>query len=129
MPLNPQFVQRVSEITAPGQKVPGVDMTKKLFTNVSSQMADPGMLPRFFHQQNTGYPMPFTDADIPQADAPLQQQLSEMNNVSVLPRVETLTRDFDEALQSNQVRFRTGSMRAWGVPLGMTELRATDASY
>lgn len=129
MPLNPQFVQRVSEITAPGEKVPGVSMKKQLFTNVSSQMADPGMLPRFFHQQNTGYLMPFTNSDIPQANEPLQQQLSELNNVSALPRIETLTRDFEEWSKPVEVRFRTGSMRAWGVPLGMTELRATDAMY
>ena len=73
--------------------------------------------------------MPFTDADIPQANTPIQEQLSENNNVSVLPRVETLTRDFDNASKATEVRFRTGSMRAWGVPLGMTELRATDAMY
>lgn len=128
MPLNPQYVQKVSEQIVPGWK-PGQTLKKPLFENISSQMADPGSLPRFFGQQNSAHLMPFTMGDIPQPREPILQQLSENNNVSALPKTETLTRDFDNASKAKEVRFRTQGMRMWNVPLGLTELRATDAMY
>jgi len=129
MPLNPQYVQRVSERTVPGG-LPGMKpLTHKNFSNISSQMADPGALPRFFGKQNQAYPMPFTDGDIPVPQSPILQQLSENNNVSALPTKTTMPHFFKDQSASKQVRFRTQNMIALGVPLGMTELRATDASY
>lgn len=128
MPLNPQYVQTISKETVPGG-MPGRTFQKKDFVNTSSQMADPGMLPRFFGQQNEAYPMPFVLSDIPISKAPIKSQLSEANNVSNLPKVATLPEEFKNNVDSKLVRFRTDSMRAFGVPLGMTELRATDAMY
>lgn len=129
MPLNPQYVQRVSEETVPGG-VPGAKpLIHKNFHNVSSQMADPGALPSFFSKQNQAYPMPFTDADIPVPQSPILQQVSAMNNVSQLPTKTTLPLFFEDQTKSKQVRFRTQNMIAFGVPLGMTELRASDFMY
>lgn len=129
MPLNPQYVQRVSEETVPGG-LPGMKpLIHKNFSNVSSQMADPGALPGFFGKQNQAYPMPFTDADIPVPRSPILEQLSENNNVSALPKKTTLPLFFQDQAASKQVRFRTQNMIAFGVPLGMVELRATDAMY
>ena len=128
MPLNPTYVQRISEETVPGG-VPGQTFQKKNFVNVSSQMNDPGMLPSFFGQQSAAYPMPFVLSDIPVAQQPIKQQISENNNVSALPKVTTLPERFKDNVESKLVRFRTDSMKAFGVPLGMTELRATDAMY
>lgn len=130
MPLNPTYVQRVSESIVPGG-IPGKNyqFKHKNFTNVSSQMADPGQLLNYFQTQNVAYPMPYTNADFPVNQTPITQQVSERNNVSALPLKNTLPEYFKNKLTSKEVRFRTGSMMAWGVPLGMTQLRATDAEY
>ena len=129
MPLNPQYVQRVSEETFPGGVPAAKPLIHKNFHNVSSQMADPGMLPSFFSKQNTAYPMPFTDGDIPVPQSPIIQQVNEMNNVSQLPKKNMMHQFYKDQVKSKQVRFRTQNMIAFGVPLGMTELRATDAMY
>lgn len=130
MPLNPTYVQRVSESIVPAG-IPGknIQFTHKNFTNVSSQMSDPGQLLNFFQSQNVAYPMPFTDGDIPIDQTPITQQINERNNVSALPRKNIFPEYFKDKVTNKQVRFRTGSMISWGVPLGMTELRATDAEY
>lgn len=128
MPLNPTYLQRISKETVPGG-APGQTFQKKDFVNTSSQMADPGLLPGFFGKQNDAYPMPFVLSDIPVAKAPIKSQISEANNVSNLPKIATLPETFKNNVESKLVRFRTDSMRAFGVPLGMTELRATDAMY
>lgn len=124
MPLAPQFVQEVSE-----QRIPQYGYVQRQFTNLSSQQATPGLLPSFFQQQTNMLPMPFGVEDLNVPNNPIVEQISERNNVSNLPRAETLTADFDMAAQSKERRFRTGNMRAWGVPLGMTELRATDTTF
>lgn len=128
MPLNPAYVQRISEETVPGG-LPGMTVQKPLFSNVASQMNDPGTLPSFFGTQSVAYPMPFVLSDIPVSEQPLKQQINEKNNVSELPKVATLPERFKNNVESKLVRFRTDSMRAFGVPLGMTELRATDAMF
>lgn len=128
MPLNPAYVQRISEETVPGGQ-PGMTLQKKSFTNVASQMNDPGMLPGFFGKQSDAYPMPFVLSDIPVSEQPIKQQINEKNNVSELPKVATLPETFKNNVESKLVRFRTDSMRAFGVPLGATELRATDATF
>lgn len=128
MPLNPAYVQRISQETVPGG-LPGRTLKKRDFVTTSSQMADPGMLTTFFGTQTAAYPMPFVLSDIPVAQQPIKSQISERNNVSELPRTATLPETFKNNVESKLVRFRTDSMRAFGVPLGLTELRATDVEY
>lgn len=120
MPLNPQYVQRVSEESGGAPRS---------FVNLSSQMQDPGALPAFFSSQNIGYIMPFTDADIRVPAAPIEAIVNEDNNVSALPKTCTLAREFAENNEPKQARFRTGSMRMWKVPLSWVDMRATDAIY
>ena len=91
----------------------GQVLRKMTFTNTASQMANPGTLPAFFANQNTANSMPLSD--LPNQEIPKQ----------VVPS-EGLGAFFDKQEESKLVRFRTGSMRAWNVPLGMTEVRATD---
>jgi hypothetical protein len=121
MPLVPEFVQTV---TARQDGARGSS-----FTNLSSQMMHPGTLPLFFQTQNTAEPMPFTNGDIIVAEQPITAQISERNNVSNLPRFESMPGEFRDAAREKLVRFRTASMRAWGVPLAMTETRGADTMY
>lgn len=122
--MNPSYVQAVSYETVPyyGYKHPR-------FVNLSSQMMTPGSLPAFFKRENTADKMPFSDADLPQETAGLVSEWQRANLISSMPKEETMPFFFEAESGSKLRRFRTDSMRAWGVPLGMTELRATDMSY
>ena len=124
MPLVPQYIQQVSEKT-----VPGYGYKHKMFTNMSSQQMNPGALPTFFRGNNPFKPMPFAQKDLNVPNQPIVQQINEKNNVSNLPKKETLTESFEQEVGTKNRRFRTASMRAWDVPLSMTETRATDAMF
>lgn len=122
--MDPSFVQNVSR-----QQVKPYGFEHLTFTNVSSQMANPGNLPSYFKgAQELGY-MPFSSADIPVPHEPIEKLISEKNNVSSLPRKSTEKEFFEENLKDKYVRFRTASQRAWGVPIELTELRATESIY
>lgn len=118
MPLNPYFVQTVSE---------GEVKDSKIFTNRSSQQENPGMLGQIFNTKMQD--MPFVHDDIPVPEKMMHDQINENNNVSQLPKIATMGRGFEDATVSKARRFRTGSMRMWGVPLGQTELRATEMNF
>jgi hypothetical protein len=117
MPLDPQFVQRVSQ-----QRTPA-GFTETNFQNLSSQMMNPGVLPQYFGSENRAEPMPVTLAhalSVPENDIP---QIAT-STIADMPRAETMPLNFDEDSKSKRVAFRTGSMRAWGVPLDHTELHS-----
>lgn len=122
--MNPYFVQAVSSETDPyyGYK-------HRRFTNLSSQMMDPGSLPAFFRRENTAERMPFSLADIPENDGGVLDQFAQSELISEMPRSETMPRFFEDETGTKLRRFRTDSMRAWGVPLAMTEVRETDMMY
>jgi hypothetical protein len=117
MPLDPQFVQRVSQERTPA------GVTRANFQNLSSQMMNPGVLPQFFGRENRAEPMPVTLADalsVPENGIP-EIATSDIAN---MPRAETMSLHFDRDSRSKRVAFRTSSMRAWGVPLDRTELHS-----
>lgn len=122
--MEPSFVQNVSR-----SEVKPYGFEHLSFTNVSSQMMNPGQLPTYFKAtQELGY-MPFTAGDLPVPHEPIKELINEKNNVSNLPRKNTEKQFFEENLKDKFVRFRTASQRSWDVPIQLTDLRATDAIY
>lgn len=113
MTLNPAFVQSISQKNTPANER-GQVLNRTTFTNTSSQMANPGLLPVFFANQNTANTMPIYD--IPDQTKPLTLETQQ----------ENLDQFINRENATKLVRFRTGSMKAWNVPLGMTEVRAED---
>ncbi len=117
MPLDPQFVRRVSQERTPAC------FTETNFQNLSSQMMKPGVLPQYFGSEIRAEPMPVTLAhalSVPENDIPAIAS----SNIANMPRAETMPLRFDEDSRSKRVAFRTSNMRAWGVPLDRTELHA-----
>ena len=121
--MNAAYVQKASQHTAPG------GFRKTDYVNISSQQMTPGELPTYFRNNNPSGYMPFPLADLRVPQAPISNQISESNNVSNLPKKETMPRYFENNVESRLERFRTSSMRSWNVPLALTELRATDTTF
>jgi hypothetical protein len=121
--MNSSYVQTASQHAAPG----GFRQTD--FVNTSSQQQTPGELPTFFRQNNPSGYMPFPQSDIRVPQSPIVDAISESKNVSNLPKANTMPEFFDTNVKSTLERFRTASMRSWGVPLGLTEMRATDTTF
>jgi hypothetical protein len=72
-------------------------------------------------------PMPFTDGDIQTDRSAIARQDSERNNVSNLPRRETLPQFFRfEDPDTKDANYRTPSQRVWNVPDYLLEARATE---
>jgi hypothetical protein len=122
--MNPSYVQTASQTTNPQN-----GYTHTNFTNLSSQQISPGLIEGFFQSNNPAEPMPFGMEDLKVRDKPIMKQISEDNNVSNLPKAEGMPSYFNRNTSTRLHRFRTQSMKAWGVPLGLTELRATDMMY
>lgn len=119
--MDPSFVQTVSQ-----RNVPPFNLKQLTFTNVSSQQANPGMLTHLFQESSKlGY-MPATGETIDGDGKPMAKMINERTNVSFLPRVSQEVQYHGAAATSKRVGFRTGSMRAWGVPLENVEMRATE---
>lgn len=117
MPLDPQFVQRASQRRTPA------GFTETNFQNLSSQMMNPGVLPQYFGSANRAEPMPVTLAhalSVPPNDIPAIAR----TNVSNMSRAETMSTNFEADTRSKRTAFRTGSMRAWGVPLDHAEMHS-----
>lgn len=119
--MEPSFVQTISQ-----RNVPPFNLKQQTFTNVSSQQASPGMLVHYFRDAGQlGY-MPATGERLDGSGQPLTRMINEQTNVSSLPRVSKEVQYHGAAVTSKRVGFRTGSMRAWGVPLDKVEMRATE---
>ena len=121
--MNSDYVQTASQRTTPE------GFRKTDFVNTSSQQMTPGSLPTFFRHNNPSGYMPFPLANLRVPQAPIVDQMSESKNVSRLPKANTMPKYFEDNTKSQLERFRTSSMRAWDVPLGLTELRATDTTF
>lgn len=119
--MNPNYVQTAS---LQSKSAPH----RVSFTNLSSQQLNPGTLVRFFHQQSSArQPMPFTVGDIPTDTSAVARQDSERNNVSNMPRQDTLSRFFHgEDPSTKDAHFATPEQRVWNVPSHLLEARATD---
>lgn len=119
--MDPSFVQTVSQ-----RNVPPFNLKQLTFTNVSSQQANPGMLTHIFQDAGKlGY-MPNTGNSLDGDGRPIVKMINEKTNVSFLPRVSQEVQYHGVNTTSKRVGFRTGSMRAWGVPLENVEMRATE---
>jgi len=109
MPLNPIYVQEVSKDVSPS------GLPKHTYVNISSQMMNPEGIHMFFKKNNTAVKM--EDVDVTQTSLH-NYQAPEQN----------LTDFFEQQAPSKFSHFRTGSMKAWNVQKGLTELRADDFS-
>ena len=118
--FSPLFVQTAS-LTAPGSQ------HKVNFTNISNQQQNPGSLVSFFTQQSAAMqPMPFTNGDIQTDRSGVARQDSERNNVSNLPKKDTLSQFWHSQETNKDAHFRTPEARMWQVPEYLLESRATD---
>lgn len=119
--MEPSFVQTISQ-----RNVPPFNLKQQTFTNVSSQQASPGMLEQYFRDASQMGYMPMTGESINGSGQPIARMINEQTNVSSLSRVSKEAQYHGDAVTSKRVGFRTGSMRAWGVPLDKVEMRATE---
>lgn len=118
--FSPQYVQTAS-LQSPGSK------HKVSFVNISSQQLNPGSLVQFFNKQSESMqPMPFTGGDIKTDRSGITRQVSEYNNVSNLPTIDTLPQYFISQGPSKDAQYRTPSQLAFNVPEYMLQMRATD---
>ena len=98
------------------------------FTNLSSQQLNPGTLVHFHQvQDRSRQPMPFTDGDIQTDRSAIARQDSEQNNVSNLPRRNTLSQYFHmNDPNTKDAVYKTQEQRSWNVSDYMLQQRATD---
>jgi hypothetical protein len=116
--MDPYYVQRISQTRTPQ------GFTETNFTNLSSQMLNPGTLPQFFGNENTAEPMPLTLAQA--LGQPGGDRISGIvgSNISNMPRAETMPRSFETDTRSKFANFRTANMIAWNVPLSETQMHS-----
>lgn len=118
--FSPQYVQTAS-LQAPGAQ------HQVNFTNLSSQQMQPGSLVNFFTEQSKAMqPMPFTDGDIKTDRSGVARIDSERNNVSNLPRRNTLSEFWHSQKSDKDAHFRTPEARVWAVPDYLLEARADE---
>lgn len=84
------------------------------------------MLEQYFRDASQMGYMPMTGESINGSGQPIARMINEQTNVSSLSRVSKEAQYHGDAVTSKRVGFRTGSMRAWGVPLDKVEMRATE---
>ncbi len=119
--MYPQYVQTASLQPVGSQH-------RVNFVNLSSQQLNPGNLVQFHvDQARSMQPMPFTVGDIQMDRSGVARLDSEANNVSNLPRANTLPSFFAHANpDSKDAKYRTPEARTWQVPDHLLEARATD---
>lgn len=119
--FSPQYVQTAS-------LQPQGSQHQISFTNLSSQQLNPGSLVHFFKEQSSAMqPMPFTNGDIRTDRSGVARQDSEMNNVSNLPKSDTLPEFFHaEDPFTKDAHYMTPEQRMWNVPEYLLNARATD---